>query len=208
MLNYPIFNVSYYNRFTYRFFPEQYSCNVLVPKYRFRQYELCFKLKVNLFFPKLYNNTTKLMHRHTNRQTDRIITIWYLLSHSWLFNCGIRSVDFNPDVRFMWILLRRKIMFVLHVCSWSKTTSSQKKFTWYHWLQFIIFIYYKKRNIWKREGKIPFDFLLQPLTWSQSFSVQLHADWQFNSLKGKKHLSLQSISADPSLQTLNKMKKT
>lgn len=208
MLNYPIFNVSYYNRLTYRFFPEQYSCNVLVPKYRFRQYKLCFKLKVNLFSPKLYKNTTKLMHRHTNRQTDRIITIWYLLSHSWLFNCGIRSVDFNPDVRFMWILLRRKIMFVLHVCSWSKTTSSQKKFTWYHWLQFIIFIYYKKRNIWKREGKIPFDFLLQPLTWSQSFSVQLHADWQFNSLKGKKHLSLQSISADPSLQTLNKMKKT
>lgn len=71
MLNYPIFNVSYYNRFTYRFFPEQYSCNVLVPKYRFRQYKLCFKLKVNLFSPKLYKNTTKLMHRHTNRQTDR-----------------------------------------------------------------------------------------------------------------------------------------
>lgn len=108
MLNYPIFNVSYYYRFSYRFFPEQYSFNVLVPKYRFRQYKLCFKLKVNLFSPKLYKNTTKLMHRHTNRQTDRIITIWYLLSHSWLFNCGIRSVDFNPDVRFMWILLRRK----------------------------------------------------------------------------------------------------
>lgn len=204
MLNYPIFNVSYYNRFSYRFFPEQYSFNVLVPKYRFRQYKLCFKLKVNLCSPKLYKNTTKLMHRHTNRQDmyHLISSFSQLIVQLWYSFCWFQSwCEIHVDS------LEKKIMFVLHVCSWSKTTSSQKKFTWYHWLQFIISIYYKKRNIWKREGKIPFDFLLQPLTWSQSFSVQLHADWQFNSLKGKKHLSLQSISADPSLQTLNKMKK-
>lgn len=149
MLNYPIFNVSYYNRLTYRFFPEQYSCNVLVPKYRFRQYKLCFKLKVNLCSPKLYKNTTKLMHRHTNRQDNYHLISFFsqLIVQLWYSFCWFQSwCEIHVDS------LEKKIMFVLHVCSWSKTTSSQKKFTWYHWLQFLFII----KNEISEKGKVKY----------------------------------------------------
>lgn len=68
MLNYPILNISNYNIFTYRFFPKMNSFNVLVPKYRFRPYQSCFKLKVNLFSPKLFKKKNK-SNAQTHKQT-------------------------------------------------------------------------------------------------------------------------------------------
>lgn len=165
MLNYLILNISNYNIFTYRFFPKMNSFNVLVPKYRFRPYQSCFKLKVNLFFPKLFKKKNK---SNAQTQTDIFITNWYLHSHSWMFDCGIRFVDFNPDVRFMWFLLRRKYC-LFYMCVLEVRLQVVIKKLLVSLITILDFYLLQKLKYLKTSKKIPFDCLSQPLAWSQSF---------------------------------------
>lgn len=120
ILNYPILNISNYNIFTYRFFPKMNSFNVLFPKYQFRPYQSCFKLKVNLFFPKLFKKTNK-SNAQTHKQTYSLPTdcLFYMCALEVRLQVVIKNLlvslitilDFYPLQKTKYLKTSKKIPF-------------------------------------------------------------------------------------------------